>query len=215
MARNFLAGLNANNLNIVDAACGLGVGYYYLSPFGKYTGIDSSEEVIQSARVQRPDVNYLLRDLESYSAFADLYGNVDVLVSLETAEHLVDPVRFLHNVRILLNKGAGYFIFSAPSCLTRDYNIYHLHDKTAKQWSDIILDNGFVILYTHEVGFSCTFKQFCGTTPTTTRQKLGIALFDLVHPWYGLDRLYNWIIMNKFHCSSQFFVCQAHYERES
>jgi 2-polyprenyl-3-methyl-5-hydroxy-6-metoxy-1,4-benzoquinol methylase len=53
----------------------------------------------------------------------------NTVISLETIEHLEDPVKFVNHISSLLEKG-GRIIASAPTVLTTDVNPYHLNDFT-------------------------------------------------------------------------------------
>src|ERR1700735_1255329 len=110
-----------HNLSIVDAGCGLGYGWEYLSPFGAYIGLDHSREAILEARTRFPEGDFRTPDRNEDNA---IRATVDVVVSHETAEHLESPVRFFQMVARALRTG-GIFCFSAPPCLTVDYDPLH------------------------------------------------------------------------------------------
>src|ERR1700722_7248311 len=120
LAARFLAATASQNLKVVDEASGMGFGYDYLAPYGHYVGLDSSPEAVNDAQRRRPAASYLVRNLENSQTFREL-SPIDVWVSFETAEHLIDPDQFLRCVRATLRPESGYLLFSAPTCMTRDF----------------------------------------------------------------------------------------------
>jgi 2-polyprenyl-3-methyl-5-hydroxy-6-metoxy-1,4-benzoquinol methylase len=208
LAARFLAATRCRDLRIVDAASGLGFGYDYLAPYGHYVGLDISPEAVNVAQRRRPSATYLVRDLEDIQTFREL-SPIDVLVSFETAEHLIDPDRFLRCVRTTLRPESGYLLFSAPTCLTRDFDPYHRHDRTVDQWRSTLIRAGFVVLAEELMAFTTPFRQFCRTIPTTWRQKAWIVGFLLLHPGYGWNRLWNWLVQGRFVWTSHYFACRV------
>lgn len=211
-AKTYLENLTGRrDLVVVDAASGAGYGHDFLQHFGCYIGLDASEEAVMQSHHARPNACYRICNLESAYDFCYMLHEqlADVIVSFETAEHLADPQHFLHIVASNLVAG-GTLLFSAPTCLTRDFDRFHTHDFDMNQWRMMLYNAGFQILSITEVGFECSFAEFCYTVPTTLRQKLGIAGFCLL-PWrwnYLANRLWNWIIRGRFIWTSHFFACR-------
>lgn len=208
LAAQFLAATGRRDLRIVDAAAGFGFGYDYLAPFGDYVGLDLSPEAVNAAQKRRPAATYLVRDLEDIQTFRE-FSPIDVLVSFETAEHLVDPDRFLRGVRTTLRPESGYLLFSAPTCLTRDFDPYHRHDRTVDQWRSSLIRAGFEVLAEELLAFTTSFRQFYRTTPTTWWQKARIVGFNLLHPGYAWNRLWGWIVHQRFVWTSHYFACRV------
>ncbi len=207
LAGRFLAANRCRDLRIVDAASGVGFGYDYLAPHGNYVGLDLSPETVNDAQKRRPSATYLVRNLEDSQTFRDL-SPIDVMVSFETAEHLIDPDQFLRSIRATLRPESGYLLFSAPTCLTRDFDPYHRHDRTVDQWRSALIRAGFVVVAEEVMPIATTFRQFFRTVPTTWGQQARIVGFILLHPRYLWNRLWNWIIKGRFVWTSHYFACR-------
>lgn len=112
-ARNLCRGLS-----VLDVACGEGYGAYAMASFWgakSVTGVDVSEEAVNTARnlFPHPNVEYIASTAESIDElFAP--GTFDLVVSLETIEHVKDPEKFLSAIRKVLKPG-GIVILSCPN----------------------------------------------------------------------------------------------------
>lgn len=180
---------------IVDAASGSGLGYPILRAEGRYLGLDSDRETIHKARINYPKADFMLADIEEERTWDNLRPRW--VVSLETAEHLDDPIRFFRAVYRSLGP-LGRFVFSAPTCLTRDFDPYHKRDWTAGQWRDALTGVGFKIDREVETGFTGRFTDFVSTVPTTFGQKLAVARFLWDHREYRRERWATWVRRNRF-----------------
>lgn len=112
--------------NVLDTACGVGYGSYLMSknPDVKcITAVDRSEKAIANAKecFSKENVNFILGSPETIN------GKFDVLVSLETIEHLADPVILKDLVE---RCKIPEIIISFPKKKTTHYNPYHLWDYT-------------------------------------------------------------------------------------
>lgn len=119
-ARQFVYG------NVLDIACGEGYGSYLMSKnpdVVKITSVDRSERAISDAKENfgRDNIEYMLGSPETVT------GKFDVLVSLETVEHLPEPV-ILREMALRCN--IPELIVSFPRKKTTHYNKYHLWDFT-------------------------------------------------------------------------------------
>jgi SAM-dependent methyltransferase len=211
--QHMLAGNQRTRFTIVDADSGMGYGHSFLASFGNYTGLDCSAEAIAQSLQRRPEGRFIQADLESWHTFRFLPWpeSLDVFCSFETAEHLRDPDLFIIRVRNKLAKSKSphrYFLFSAPTSLTRDFDPYHLHDRTSVEWRQSLLKRGFKILNEKCFPVSMSFGQFARITKTTLAQKLRVLNFCAFRPRYGFNRLWNWIILNRFQWTSHFYACQ-------
>lgn len=131
--------------NVLDIASGVGYGSYLMSknPDVKtITAVDKSEHALENARssFQKENIRFVLGSPETVN------GDFDVLVTLETIEHLPDP-QILRDMadRCHINE----IIISFPRKKTTHYNKYHLYDYTQE---DIrrIFDN-FECYRTYEI----------------------------------------------------------------
>lgn len=117
-ARQFVYG------DVLDFACGGGYGSYLLSknPDVKtITGIDKSETAIANAyqNFKKENITYVIGTPETIT------GQFNILVSLETIEHLPDPAVLRD---IALRCRVSEIICSFPRKKTTHYNKYHLWD---------------------------------------------------------------------------------------
>lgn len=112
--------------HVLDIACGTGSGSYLLSKnpdVKKITGVDISETAVSNAsqNFNVENIEYILGTPETIN------GQFDVMVSLETIEHLENPAV----LRELAERcGIKEIILSFPRKKTTHYNKYHLWDIT-------------------------------------------------------------------------------------
>lgn len=117
--------------HVVDAACDAGYGTWFLSlnpDVTRVTGLDIDEEAMRTAEQVYRDSNnveFRLGDLNSDQPFRLVTGDVQVLVTLETLEHLDEPLAFLRKAE---ERGFRRIIASFPSFKTTHFNPHHLHD---------------------------------------------------------------------------------------
>lgn len=195
---------NCSSPKILDAACGNGYGFEYLE--GSYLGIDISKDTIEANCSSYPNAKFIVGDLDSPTT---IQVPTDVIVSFETIEHLKDPDGFCCNCYAQLKKSDGYFIFSAPTVLTRDFDRYHLHDRSEKQWRETATNAGFTILREASLGFQIDFKTFATSTPGNPDQSKYLINFLLRHPKYLLARIWEWGVKGRFTWGNQIFFCKA------
>jgi 2-polyprenyl-3-methyl-5-hydroxy-6-metoxy-1,4-benzoquinol methylase len=129
---------------LADIACGAGYGSYLLaSQYGaaveKIFAVDIDEASIAFARNRYPHplIQFTTSDALRFTAGVVLNN----IVSLETIEHLPDPVAFVKHVSGQLATG-GRFIASAPVTPSMDANPYHLHDFTVASFKQMFTDAG-------------------------------------------------------------------------
>src|SRR5215470_6800869 len=97
MARYQLAVPYCAGKRILDVACGEGYGAYTLKQLGAFAvdGVDNSPQAVTNAQTlfSSTDVRFHLHDAEKvHELFSD--ETFDVIVSLETIEHLRSPTHF-------------------------------------------------------------------------------------------------------------------------
>jgi len=120
---------------VLDAACGLGYGTAVLaacSPGARFMGIDIDEGSVayatQNFAATNSALSYRASDVTQLSFLPD--HSVDVIVSFETIEHIVDYDIFLAEAKRVL-KPDGRFIGSVPNLWCdetgNDPNPYHFH----------------------------------------------------------------------------------------
>lgn len=112
--------------NVLDIACGVGYGSYLMSKNPDVTcitAVDQSEKAIANAKkhFQQDNLNFVLGTPETIS------DKFDILISLETIEHLPDPSILKNMVE---RCQIPEIIISFPRKKTTHYNKYHLWDYT-------------------------------------------------------------------------------------
>ncbi|HEY0661845.1 MAG TPA: methyltransferase domain-containing protein [Lysobacter sp.] len=157
-AKSFCAGKR-----VLDIACGEGYGSALMSGWGATSvlGLDVSEHAIARARTNfsKPNVRF---STASGEGLRDVVGDAtfDLIVSLETIEHVDDPALFLRNLKSLLADG-GVIVLSCPNdhwyFADGGSNPYHKHRWTAeefKRFSEDILGPASWAYGTFGLGFA-------------------------------------------------------------
>ncbi len=131
-----------HNKSVLDVACGEGYGADGLAKGGARSviAIDISEEACSHAR-QNYGVDARVGDASALDV-AD--NSVDVVVSFETIEHLVDPAKFVAECqRVLVANGT--LVISTPNrevyhrfCMGRSVNPYHCSEMPADEFSALL-----------------------------------------------------------------------------
>jgi 2-polyprenyl-3-methyl-5-hydroxy-6-metoxy-1,4-benzoquinol methylase len=129
---------------VLDIACGTGYGSQMLRRAGAIAvvGVDISHTTVQYARkhYQEPSVEFVCADAEQFEC-RDLF---DVVVSLETIEHVPHPDNFLARLRSLLTMD-GELLLSAPLGETRHIDPYHLHAFSQEDVFALLKTAGFMV----------------------------------------------------------------------
>jgi 2-polyprenyl-3-methyl-5-hydroxy-6-metoxy-1,4-benzoquinol methylase len=127
---------------VIDLACGEGYGSEVLSRSARsVVGVDGNPEAYEHARVRYPRQN-----LRFERGMVEMYGGpgeLDVVVCLQTIEHVQDPVAVLEHFRELLAPGGVAYV-STPNVLTlappgsdRSDNPWHLREYRAGEFEDL------------------------------------------------------------------------------
>lgn len=123
---------------VLDIASGSGYGTNLLASMAKtVTGIDYSEEAIEYSKKL-----YKAKNLEYIQGNAEDIplpdNSVEVVISLETIEHIKNPEKFIKEVKRVLVPG-GQFIVSTPN--DDEYiegNEFHLHEFQLEELKTLI-----------------------------------------------------------------------------
>lgn len=129
---------------VLDAACGEGYGSQLMHDWGaaSIVGVDISDVAIEKAKklFSNQHVKYLVHDVETLP-FPD--NSFDVVVSLETVEHLSNPEKFLKELHRVLKENGTAII----SCPNDNYyaqnvpdftNIYHKRRYTWPEYKELV-----------------------------------------------------------------------------
>ena len=125
--------------HVLDMACDVGYGSIRLaeavSHFGMVTGVDIEPSAIAYAQEHyaNPNINF-------YCADAFVFGNpeaYDLVVSLETIEHISDPGRLVRHLASLVKPG-GALVASVPITPSVDANPHHVTDFTLASFRKLL-----------------------------------------------------------------------------
>jgi 2-polyprenyl-3-methyl-5-hydroxy-6-metoxy-1,4-benzoquinol methylase len=124
---------------VLDMACGEGYGSEVLSrSAASVLGVDANPEAYEHARLRYPRQN-----LSFERGLVDSHGELgafDVIVFLQTIEHVPDPVAVLEHFRVLSAPGATVYV-STPNVLTlapagaeKSDNPWHIREYRAHEF---------------------------------------------------------------------------------
>jgi 2-polyprenyl-3-methyl-5-hydroxy-6-metoxy-1,4-benzoquinol methylase len=138
-ARYVFAGGFVNGMRVLDVACGSGIGTHYLLKAGAQSclGFDIDRSAIDYASAVYGDcvftqceaVNLCLPD-----------NSIDVVVSFETIEHVMDQLTFLRECKRVLRPG-GRLICSTPNRTISRWgqkNPFHFRELTVVEFADLL-----------------------------------------------------------------------------
>jgi 2-polyprenyl-3-methyl-5-hydroxy-6-metoxy-1,4-benzoquinol methylase len=192
LERYHFAGAHLLAGNIADIACGSGYGSYllatsYMDKVDKITAVEIDAAAIAYARSQyaHPNIEFIQEDVFSFNP-SNLFNTI---ISLETIEHLSNPVKFIRHCRSMLING-GRFIVSAPVVPTTDANPFHLHDFSSTSFRKLFHKEGFTEI--------CSKMQWQRYSPFSVSKKkkgrsseirTGLFRYYLQHPQTFLNRI--------------------------
>jgi 2-polyprenyl-3-methyl-5-hydroxy-6-metoxy-1,4-benzoquinol methylase len=131
---------------VLDAACGSGYGSAMLKRVSgrPVVGVDYRIEALRYARQRygRPGVLFVQADLDRFDW---PYGAFEVVVSLETIEHLRNPRDFIRRVYERLPSG-GVFAVSTPVTPTLAGDPWHRHEWSEAEVRAMVTGMDFVIV---------------------------------------------------------------------
>ena len=179
---------------ILDCACGVGYGTRLLRDRlsqSTLTGVDLSAEAVAFAigRYQTERITYVCSDALEFRA-----GPFDMVVSLETIEHVPDPERLVRHLFSLIKPG-GIFIGSTPITPSADVNPHHLHDFTADSLRQLIRDAGgqeFDSIL--QVQPFSPFKIASGKEKRLADMRKGLLGYYLTHPRAAAKRAVSTVL---------------------
>jgi 2-polyprenyl-3-methyl-5-hydroxy-6-metoxy-1,4-benzoquinol methylase len=173
-------------LRVIDMACGEGYGSEVLaSGAASVVGVDANPEAHEHARrrYRRANLRFERDLIETFSAPAD------VVVFLQTIEHLQDPGAALEHFRGLVGSGGTVYL-STPNVLTlapkgapRSDNPWHVHEYRAQEFERLCREH-FSSVALHGLFHARKLRV----------HELALRLgWDRVHARLGLtERFYGW-----------------------
>lgn len=137
--RYLFAGQYVPGKEVLDVACGTGIGTHYLLRTGaaRCYGIDIDPRAVQYAKAAYEGCIFLTGDATEI-ALPDT--SIDVIVSFETLEHLDDQERFFKECWRVLKPG-GTFICSTPNKRVYDWcgtNPFHVRELSPDEFAGLI-----------------------------------------------------------------------------
>jgi len=120
--------------SVLDAGCGLGLFTGLVAdrfPQAAVSGFDFSEQAIQQARSQRPDIEFFLHDI--YDPLPQQYA---LILCTETLEHLTDPSGALRALLSALAPGGSAF-FTVPDGRV-DQSSRHIQFWSPESWDGFL-----------------------------------------------------------------------------
>ncbi len=127
----------------LDAACGSGYGTEIISVFaGSVIGADVDSKTIAYAKKHHgsnANIDFINKDILDFSSWEK--NKFDVVISIETIEHMLDAEPFFKQVFRLL-KTDGLFVVTTPESQVgggkNPNNQFHLNEYTYDQFSNIL-----------------------------------------------------------------------------
>ena len=137
--RYVFAGQYVSGKDVLDVACGTGVGTSFLHAAGarRTWGLDRDPGAIAFAKAEYRECEFALCEATDL-CLPD--SSVDVVVSFETLEHLSDQRRFLMECRRVLRPG-GVLICSTPNLEISRWsasNPYHIRELKPREFQKLV-----------------------------------------------------------------------------
>jgi ubiquinone/menaquinone biosynthesis C-methylase UbiE len=137
--RYVLAGHYVSGKEVLDVACGTGVGTEFLRSAGarRIWGLDIDPGAIAYAQSRYAECEFAECEATNLCLSDE---SVDVVVSFETLEHLTDQRKFLGECWRVLRPG-GMLICSTPNTTIYRWqgtNPYHVHELSTREFEDLL-----------------------------------------------------------------------------
>jgi SAM-dependent methyltransferase len=185
---------------ILEVGCGTGWMSDRLSAFGRVTGIDLANEVVERARARYSRVTFIVGDFLTANLPT---GGFDVVVSLETMAHVEDQAAFLDRVVALLRPG-GTLMLATQNRPVMERNLANLPSYGwYRRWVDHI-ELGELVAARFDIAElrSITPKFFTGPLHVLNSEKLSgwagrLRLSRVLRriKRYEEDRFLGWTLM--------------------
>jgi 2-polyprenyl-3-methyl-5-hydroxy-6-metoxy-1,4-benzoquinol methylase len=183
-ARYAFAARFAAGKRVLDLACGTGYGSDMLAKAGAASvqGVDVSQDAVAYARKRYATPGITYHCLNGMDMKAD--QPFDMVVSLETLEHIPDVYGFMHHLITLLKPG-GMLVASVPTTLSTDVNPHHLHDIGEHEFRSMFFSNGLASIdeLVQEQKFSpWRLRQLGKKSIRKYQYRKSLALYYAMHP---------------------------------
>lgn len=115
----WLSAQGRHDLDILEVGCGAGWLCPSLKPFGRVTGTDISDRVLEDAAARIPDVRFVAGDFMTLDLGAQQF---DVIVTLEVLSHFADQPAFVAKLAALLRPGGLLMLATQNRPVLERYN---------------------------------------------------------------------------------------------
>ncbi len=144
---NFIVNQIKSTDRVADISCGNGFGTIVLAEKAASAyGCDYSKEAIDYAKEMtkgHSNINFKVKDLNIDTIEGRQF---DVIVSLETIEHLKDPARFISMLAACL-KPEGILFLSTPNKLhSKHDNPFHINELSYPELARLLKSNGLEVM---------------------------------------------------------------------
>ena len=141
LARYLLVREQVKGMRVLDVACGQGFGSHLMAQWGaaQVVGVDIAREAIEAARSIFPhkSVQYVVGDAINLDQVLGNEPPFDVIVCLETIEHVSQPVRLLEHLATFRGLHST-LVISCPNDHVEDgRNPYHQRRFTFEEFRDL------------------------------------------------------------------------------
>lgn len=119
------------NTKVLDAACGLGIFTDMVKQkfqVENISGFDFSKVAIKKACSRYKNIDFFPHDI-----YAPLSERYDVIICMETIEHLTNPEKAVHNLLLSLAQRGSLFLTVPDGRI--DYSSRHIHFWSPESWT--------------------------------------------------------------------------------
>ena len=173
------------NAKVLDVGCGLGFLLSSLKTQYK-TGIEASSFCVDFIKKNFKDISIYRGESHNLNKILDNM-KFDVIIAYHVIEHLDDPVDFIQNLKMKLNK-SGKLIIGTP-CVDslssryfgKNYRLYNKSHKiilNEKSLKKLFKDNGFKIIKVEKPFFKTAYNNFSNFIRLFNKSKIS-------PPFYG------------------------------
>jgi 2-polyprenyl-3-methyl-5-hydroxy-6-metoxy-1,4-benzoquinol methylase len=104
----------SNNKNVLEIGCGSGQGSKLINSVAKkYTGIDVDEKLLEIAKLNNPNLEFLKKDFQDKDLTFNFEEKFDVIIVFEMIYYIDDLESFFLNISKVLNKNGKILMCSA------------------------------------------------------------------------------------------------------
>lgn len=186
-----IIGADERTSRVLDAACGAGYGSAILAgckPEIDVTGADIDGAAVAYARERYGASGARYEHIEILKLSSDFC--FDAIVSLETIEHVSNPIATIEKFRLLLRRH-GLLILSVPITPSVDVNPYHLTDFTARSIRGILRSAKFdVIDELEQIQAFSPIKILSKQESRLDDMRENLVQYYLTHPVSAFKRAY-------------------------